>query len=76
MSTSSGPDRPPRVTARYWIETARPPLEAAAVMAGEQSTGTFVRVAGETDELRERFGARIESLVELGEATAPSLPGA
>ncbi len=45
-------------------------------MAGEQSTGTFVRVAGETDELRERFGARIESLVELGEAAAPSLPGA
>jgi ribulose-bisphosphate carboxylase large chain len=76
MSTSSGPDRAGRVIARYWIETARPLLEAAAVMAGEQSTGTFVRVAGETDELRERCGARIESLVELGEATAPSLPGA
>ncbi|HEV2441767.1 MAG TPA: ribulose-bisphosphate carboxylase large subunit family protein [Steroidobacteraceae bacterium] len=76
MSTSSGPDSPPRVCARYWIETARPLDEAAAVMAGEQSTGTFVRVAGETDELRERFGARIESLVELGEAAAPSLPGA
>ena len=76
MSTSSGPDTPPRVTARYWIETARPLEEAAAVMAGEQSTGTFVRVAGETDELRERFGARIEALVELGEAQTPSLPGA
>jgi ribulose-bisphosphate carboxylase large chain len=76
MSTSSGPDRAGRVIARYWIETARPLLEAAAVMAGEQSTGTFVRVAGETDELRERCGAHIESLVELGEATAPSLPGA
>jgi ribulose-bisphosphate carboxylase large chain len=76
MSISSGPDRAGRVVARYWIETARPLLEAAAVMAGEQSTGTFVRVAGETDELRERCGARIESLVEVGEATAPSLPGA
>jgi ribulose-bisphosphate carboxylase large chain len=76
MSTSSGPDSSPRVTARYWIETARATEEAAAVMAGEQSTGTFVRVAGETDELRERFGARVESLVELGEAAAPSLPGA
>jgi ribulose-bisphosphate carboxylase large chain len=76
MSTSSAPDRAPRVTARYWIETARPLAEAAAVMAGEQSTGTFVRVAGETDELRECFGASIESLVELGEAAAPSLPGA
>jgi ribulose-bisphosphate carboxylase large chain len=76
MSTSSGPDRSSRIVAQYWIETARPLDEAAAVMAGEQSTGTFVRVAGETDELRERFGARIESLVELGEAAAPSLPGA
>lgn len=76
MSTSSGPERPPRVAARYWIETARPTDEAAAVMAGEQSTGTFVRVAGETDELRERFGARVESVVETGEAAAPSLPGA
>jgi ribulose-bisphosphate carboxylase large chain len=76
MSTSSGPDTPARVSARYWIETARPLEEAAAVMAGEQSTGTFVRVPGETDELRENFGARIESLVELGEAAAPSLPGA
>jgi ribulose-bisphosphate carboxylase large chain len=76
MSTSNAPDPSPRVTARYWIETARPLEEAAAIMAGEQSTGTFVRVAGETDELRERFGARIESLAQLGEAAAPSLPGA
>ena len=45
-------------------------------MAGEQSTGTFVRVAGETDELRDRFGARVESLLEVGDAEAPSLPGA
>ena len=76
MSTSSGPDESARVAARYWIETARAPEEAAAVMAGEQSTGTFVRVAGETEELRERFGARVESVVVLGESRAPSLPGA
>src|SRR6185437_15288161 len=76
MSTSSGPEPSSRVGARYWIETARPLDEAAEIMAGEQSTGTFVRVAGETDELRERCGARIESLIEIGEAAAPSLPGA
>ena len=76
MSTSSGPEATPRVGARYWIETARPLDEAAQVMAGEQSTGTFVRVAGETDELRARYSARIESLIETGEAAAPSLPGA
>src|SRR6478672_7902985 len=65
-----------RLCARYWIETAFPLEYAAATMAGEQSTGTFTRVPGETDELRERFAARVESIVELEPLTAPSLPGA
>jgi hypothetical protein len=64
-----------RVEARYWIETAYPVEHAAQVMAGEQSTGTFVRVAGETDELREGHAARVEEIVELGKVSAPSLPG-
>ena len=55
-----------RIEARYWIETAFPLEDAAAIMAGEQSTGTFVRVPGETDELRERYAARVERIVELG----------
>lgn len=33
-----------RIEARYWIETAYPLADAAATMAGEQSTETFVRV--------------------------------
>jgi ribulose-bisphosphate carboxylase large chain len=64
-----------RIQARYWIETAYPLDVAAATMAGEQSTGTFIRVPGETDELRERFAARVEKIVELGEVERPSLPG-
>lgn len=64
-----------RVQARYWIETAFPLDAAAATMAGEQSTGTFVRVPGETDELRERYAARVERIEELGTVDAPSLPG-
>lgn len=64
-----------RVTATYEIETAFPLDAAAATMAGEQSTGTFVRVPGETDALREAHAARVEQLVELGEVDAPSLPG-
>ena len=64
-----------RVTATYEIETAFPLQQAAETMAGEQSTGTFVRVPGETDELREAHAARVEELVELGEVTEPSLPG-
>ena len=65
-----------RVSARYWIETAFPLEQAAAVMAGEQSTGTFVRVPGETDELRERHAARVEGIVDLDCVGEPSLPGA
>jgi ribulose-bisphosphate carboxylase large chain len=64
-----------RITARYWIETAFPLEQAAATMAGEQSTGTFLRVPGETDELRERYAARVESIDESEAAAAPSLPG-
>ncbi|MHB1020836.1 MAG: ribulose-bisphosphate carboxylase large subunit family protein [Acidobacteriaceae bacterium] len=64
-----------RIEARYWIETAFPLETAAAVMAGEQSTGTFVRVPGETEELRERFAARVEQITELGTAERASLPG-
>jgi ribulose-bisphosphate carboxylase large chain len=64
-----------RLHARYWIETAYPLAEAAAIMAGEQSTGTFIRVPGETDELRERYAARVEKITELGLVERPSLPG-
>jgi ribulose-bisphosphate carboxylase large chain len=64
-----------RVKARYWIETAYPLEDAAAIMAGEQSTGTFVRVPGETDELRERYAARVEHIEELGTVDEPSLSG-
>jgi ribulose-bisphosphate carboxylase large chain len=65
-----------RLSARYWIETAFPLETAAASMAGEQSTGTFVRVAGETDELKARHAARVEEIHELDVAAEPSLPGA
>jgi ribulose-bisphosphate carboxylase large chain len=65
-----------RIYARYWIETAVPLERAAAIMAGEQSTGTFTRVPGETDELRERHRARVEQIDERESVTTPSLPGA
>lgn len=64
-----------RFTATYLIETAHDPEAAATVMAGEQSAGTFVRVQGETDELRARHGARIERITVLDEGAEPSLPG-
>jgi len=63
------------VLATYRIETPHPLEQAAEAMAGEQSCGTFVRVHGETDELRARFAARVVRITELGEAPGPSLPG-
>ena len=65
-----------RIVARYWIETAFPLEQAAEVLAGEQSSGTFIRTPGETDELRERHAARVERIDPLDTVTAPSLPGA
>ncbi len=54
-----------RIIAEYLVETPRTLAAAAESMAGEQSTGTFTRVPGETDELRERFAARVESVEPL-----------
>lgn len=64
-----------RILAKYWIETPWPVDQAVDVMAGEQSCGTFIRVPGETEELRARFGARVDR-IDLKEAVdQPSLPG-
>jgi len=65
-----------RIEADYLIETAFDPRTAVDVMAGEQSSGTFVAVPGETPELKERSAARIEALEVIEEHVAPSLPGA
>jgi ribulose-bisphosphate carboxylase large chain len=63
-----------RFTATYRVETPLPLEKAAAVLAGEQSSGTFVAVPGETDELRQRHGARVERITELDSVAAPSMP--
>lgn len=65
-----------RVHVRYLLETGCDPVHAAAVVAGEQSSGTFVPVPGETAEIRNRFGARIERLEPAGDVDGPALPGA
>ena len=65
-----------RVEADYWVETSVDVLSACEAMAGEQSSGTFVPVPGETPELKARSAARVERLETIGEAKSPSLPGA
>jgi ribulose-bisphosphate carboxylase large chain len=64
------------ITATYYIETPFAPEKAAAVLAGEQSSGTFVAVPGETEELKQRFAARVESVELLETVNQPAIPGA
>ena len=64
-----------RLIATYRIETSMPVDQAAAVLAGEQSSGTFVPIPGETAALKERFAARVEEVLLLDRVAEPSLPG-
>ncbi|SMY09981.1 ribulose-bisphosphate carboxylase large subunit family protein [Flavimaricola marinus] len=63
-----------RIFATYDIETPVGLAHAADVLAGEQSTGTFVKLASETDELRARSAARVENIRTTSSSNAPSLP--
>ncbi len=63
------------ITAKYLIETSYPLEKAAEIMAGEQSCGTFVKVAGESAELREQFLAKTIKIEDLGTVTKPTLAG-
>lgn len=64
-----------RVIAEYYIETPYEVEQAAAVLAGEQSSGTFVSVPGETEVLKQRFAAKVEEIQLLGVVDKPSIPG-
>jgi ribulose-bisphosphate carboxylase large chain len=63
-----------RFTAIYDMESPVGLMRAATVVAGEQSTGTFVKLAAETDDLRARAAARVENIEVKGRSDRPSLP--
>lgn len=65
-----------RVIATYLVETPYPLDKVAEIIAGEQSTGTFTAVPGETAELKEKHGAKVEKIELLEETDTPTLPGA
>lgn len=65
-----------RIEADYIIETAIDPHKAAETMAGEQSSGTFLPIPGETEELKARSAARVENFEVYETVDTPSLPGA
>jgi len=63
-------------TARYFVESSVSSEKIAQVIAGEQSSGTFMSLPGETDELKERSRARVVSIEPLAPALQPTLPSA
>jgi len=69
MSTKS-------IIATYLIETALPVEQTAEIIAGEQSSGTFLPVPGETEELKARARAKVLDISLREVVDKPSLPGA
>lgn len=62
-----------RIRCTYYIETEGDPRRGAELLAGEQSSGTFVAVPGETDRIRARHAAEVTDVREMGTGV-PSLP--
>ena len=50
------------ITLTYLIETPGDPERLAQKIASDQSTGTFVPVPGETEELKNRVAARVVAM--------------
>ncbi|MES2785677.1 MAG: ribulose-bisphosphate carboxylase large subunit family protein [Pseudomonadota bacterium] len=66
----------PEFTARYFVESSIAIEKAAETIAGEQSSGTFMALPGETDELKQRSRARVTRIDHLPPAPVPSLHSA
>ncbi|MFS2177129.1 3-oxo-isoapionate-4-phosphate decarboxylase OiaX [Rhizobium pisi] len=64
------------ITLTYRIETPGSVEAMADKIASDQSTGTFVPVPGETEELKSRVAARVLAIRPLEEAAHPTWPGA
>lgn len=65
----------PPIIATYLIETPIAVEQAAEMIAGEQSSGTFLPVPGETEELKLRSRARVIDITMLETVEQPSLRG-
>jgi len=66
----------PELRATYLLESCEPLERVAEVIAGEQSSGTFLRLAGETRELKERARARVVHIEHLPGVKRPALRSA
>jgi ribulose-bisphosphate carboxylase large chain len=72
---SSSPSRPEFV-ARYLVESPEPIARVAETIAGEQSSGTFLAIAGETAALKARSRARVVNIDPLPPSLTPGLASA
>lgn len=63
-------------TARYFVESPDPLQKVAETIAGEQSSGTFLELPGETAELKQRARARVTRIDPQAPALEPSLHSA
>ena len=73
--TSSNTNRS-EFCARYLVESSVPSDKVAQVIAGEQSSGTFLALPGETEQLKERSRARVVSVRSLPPVFEPTLESA
>lgn len=62
--------------ARYLVESFEPIQKVADIIAGEQSSGTFLSLPGETEELKRRARARPTQVEPLPPAMRPTLRSA
>jgi ribulose 1,5-bisphosphate carboxylase large subunit-like protein len=65
---------PDMIRLTYLIETTGDPEKLAAKIASDQSTGTFVALAGETEELKARVAARVVGVRPLEPSATSSFP--
>lgn len=72
---SNNPEREEFV-ARYRVESPEPIERVAEVIAGEQSSGTFLSLAGETEELKQRSRARVVQITHLEDKDQATLASA
>jgi len=63
------------IIAKYLLETPQSVEHAAEMIAGEQSSGTFLPVPGETEELKARSRARVINISHIETVDSPALPG-
>ena len=64
-----------RFSADYLLRTREDAARTAQIIAGEQSSGTFVQVPGEDEALKARSAARVELLEQVEDPDTPVLAG-